>query len=300
MTQFKNWLLKESSFGGGGSGGASWDLLYPTSAGDYPYASSSPVKHFFLQWKWDRGTDPDIGRTLYNIDNDDFQKRGYVGIESTTIPDLTDEFWKHKEDDNKSSIKPFKLQDLKWLEIGKTHKETKYHDSKGASKVKVWAGPHGPTNILDDTDLDKIFHDGERQTNRWPTIDTKYMDEEWVMPKHRPIKESVSFKKWMEYGGSGGAATSLMHGGILAPPFTTTNDNMPVRSKYSTANGQSKYEDDTRPRTDKNGNPSTVDSEWLGDKRTPLSKRPRERRSMWIDRNRRGVPTRDDRPDIVY
>lgn len=105
----------------------------------------------------------------------------------------------------------------------------------------------------------------------------------------------LNFKKWLE-----NMSPSSFYGGIVGQgeiPQNPTNSNMPVRSKYSTSDSEKEKEP---PRKDKDGNPSTVDSEWLGKKRIPLSNRPRERKSMWIDRDKRSIPTRDDRPDIVY
>jgi len=295
MVEFKNWLLNEDGFAG--DGGNSWDLLYPTYADDYPYASQVPLDHFWLQWRWERGEQ--LGRILHNIDNDEFQRRGYVSVSSPDMPDAGDGFWVHKEDNNKKgSNKPVYSQDLRWIVQGKTSKDVGVTDHP---ELKKHWSKLGPTGYAPDANLDKIFKDGDRHTHTWPDIDEKYMDTDWVLPQHRSkkqIKEStMNFKQWLE---NGGAATSAMHGGLYGLPYKTTNDNMPVRSKYTTADGIAKFGDDTRPRSDKNGNPSTVDTEWLGKKRTPLTKRPGERKSMWIDKNRRSVPTRDDRPDIVY
>ena len=102
----------------------------------------------------------------------------------------------------------------------------------------------------------------------------------------------MQFRNWLE---SGGAATSLMHGGIYGLPFKTTNDNMPVRSKYTVSSGVPKNDLNLQ----KDGEPTTVDQQWKGKKRT-LSKQPSERKAAWIDKIKKVAPTRNDRPDIVY
>ena len=463
MDGFKDWLLNEDGFGD--SGGNSWDLLYPTRAGDYTRISSSPLDHFFLQWKWRRGEE--LGRVLHNIDNDEFQERGYVSL-SSSIPDEKDEFWKHKEDkSNEGSIKPCFHKDLQWIVQGKTSKDVSMTDHPELNKH--WS-KLGSTGYEADKDLDKIFHDEDRHTHKWPTIDPNYIDADWTLPEHQPkresvleegdflgsgfhvyptiapdwnqaqdstkkiklvkdrwqeeephlkfhnidldsinkipfksvnsrnmpdigdgfwkhkpdnneegsvkiedspdmdsygiaphadelldvdhgqktthpfgnqsteqpdhrlgkifgdtpsgkfpeieekyadadwtlpkhqskVEESVGFKQWFEFSGSTAAMANVMHGGIQTTGMSITNDNMPVRSKYSTADGASNFGSKSPPRKDKKGNPSTVDSEWLGKKRSPLSKHPKERKSMWIDRDKRNITTRDDRPDIVY
>ena len=186
--KFRDWLLNEHF----GDGGSSWDLLYPTTGGDYADVNNNPLSHFWLQWKWDRGTDPDIGRTLHNIDNDDFQKRGYASVSSNSMPDVGDGFWEHKPDDGtQSSIKPYRLPELKWVVMGKTSKETKFLPRDRAGKVKIWAGHDGATSVCDDTNLDDIFHDEDRQTHCWPSVDEKYMDSDWALPRHR----AKSFKE---------------------------------------------------------------------------------------------------------
>lgn len=285
MTEFKEWLLNEDGFAD--AGGNSWDVLYPTYADDYPHVSAAPLDHFFLQRRWNRGED--LGRVLHNIDNDEFQKRGYVGISSPTMPDTGDCFWKHKPDKtNEGSTKPYKQQDLRWIIIGKTSKDTK--DTDNPKSKKIWS-KFGSTKYEPDTNLNQIFHDEDMHTHKWPTIDPNYIDANWVLPKHKPkLEESMNFKNWLE---------DVMHGGIVGLPHNVTNSTMPVRSKYTTSDSKVGNEL-SHPRKDKNGNPSTVDSEWLGKKRIPLSKHPKERKSMWIDRDKRSIPTRDDRPDTIY
>lgn len=94
----------------------------------------------------------------------------------------------------------------------------------------------------------------------------------------------MRFKDFLEDG----AATSLMHGGLYGLPFRTTNNNMPgIRSKYATKDGlpKEKIEDPSIP------------PEQLFGFRSPNA---RKAAPKTIDRERRRVPMRDDRPDIVY
>ena len=122
-------LFLEDGFDG--PGGTSWDILYPSTAGDYVDAASGPREHSFLQWKWNRGLDRRVGRRpLYNIDNDEFQKRTYVTIESPTAPDTSDGFWQHKEDTGESYLKVKKVNNLIRMGYGK--------DSNDVKEIEGW------------------------------------------------------------------------------------------------------------------------------------------------------------------
>jgi len=264
-----------------GDGGSSWDLLYPTTAGDYADVNNNPLQHFWLQWKWDRGTEPDIGRTLHNIDNDKFQKIGYNSLASTSMPDTKDGFWKHKPDDgSKGSLQPYHLEDLRWVAIGKTSKDTKFVDKDSAGKIKIWSGL-GPTSTVDDTNLDDIFHDEDTHTHSWPSVNTKYMDEDWTKPEHRS-----SFKEWfVEYGLASGAAGGLPWSGHASDG--ETNRTMPVASKWVTKDGQNKGDDpDDMPDPDAS----------FGYKGRPKDKKRRKR----TIHNRNIKPRRIDVSDIIY
>lgn len=70
-----------------------WDLVYPTTAGDYVGAVSNPKKFWWMQWEWERGAE--IGRPLDNIDRG-VLRRQYVSLNSKTAPD--DQTWRHKPD----------------------------------------------------------------------------------------------------------------------------------------------------------------------------------------------------------
>lgn len=93
----------------------------------------------------------------------------------------------------------------------------------------------------------------------------------------------MRFKQWLiqiEGMGGGGAATSMMHGGISGLPGSALNTNMPVQSKISTKDGCDKMQPD--------GADDKIDPDKLfnfrshGDKKAAA-----ERRSQWIDMNRR-------------
>jgi|APSaa5957512535_1039671.scaffolds.fasta_scaffold28798_4 hypothetical protein len=276
--KFKEWLINEDGFGGGSGGGSSWDLLYPTIAGDYASAVSEPLEHYFLQWKWDRGTDPDIGRVLHNIKNDDFQRVDYSSVESTTMPDAGEGFWKHKEDDgSKSSTKPYRLPELKWLCMGETSKDTKYVDMENAGKIKIWSGAGGPTSIHDDTDLDQIFHDEDRHSHKWPTINPEYMDSEWT----KKFEAYVA-----EYGLASGGAAGLPWSGHSSDG--ETNRTMNVASKW----------------TSKDGKNNSVDQEVMPDPDIAFGYkgRPKDKKKRLkdINRNRNIKPKRIDVSDIIY
>ena len=183
--KFRDWLINEEF----GDGGVSWDLLYPTTAGDYMNVNADPREHFGLQWKWNRGTDPDIGRVLHNIDNEAFQKIGYVGIESPTMPS-GDKPWKHKVDDSSdSSIKPYFIPTLKWTVVGKTSEETQFLDRDEKANVVIWP-TFGATDVLDDSNLDAIFHDEDSHSHKWPNINPEYMDAEWTKKFEAYVSDS--------------------------------------------------------------------------------------------------------------
>lgn len=109
--RFKEWLLSEAV-----DDDSWWDLIYPSKAGDYP--RDKPREHWYFQWKLKRGEE--IGRPVYNIDNPEFQARGYTSIESRSAPPATGGFWQHKPDDNaKGDLEPVYVDSLKILGVSK-------------------------------------------------------------------------------------------------------------------------------------------------------------------------------------
>jgi len=273
--KFKQWLLNEDGFAD--AGGNSWDLLYPTRACDYNDVVRAPLDHFWLQFRWDRGLE--LGRKLINIDNAEFQKRGYTSIESSTAPSGGDSGgWKHKQDSGKSSVKVVKLPSLYWLATGKTSEQTKALPS-GAT-LRLWQGAGGSTGYEPDCNLRSIF--GDDGSGRWPEVDEKYMD--------APFKKK--YEKYEEYGGGGGAATSLMHGGVSDGIPQSGNANIKgIRSKWNA--DEAGPEDDQemeflRKRGYGFGFRSFIDGE-----------RAAERKGKGINTDK-GAPSRNDRPDIIY
>jgi hypothetical protein len=104
--EFKQWLSESEGSGQEAfadrddDNGNGWDLVYPTSAGDYVYDVKNPKFFWWLQWRWQRGEE--MGRKLHNIDRDIF-KWTYTSPASNSLPD--NDWWAHKEDDGtKSSL----------------------------------------------------------------------------------------------------------------------------------------------------------------------------------------------------
>ena len=173
MAKFREWLVNDGLLtedGFAGAGGNSWDVLYPTYADDYAHVAAAPLDHQWLQWKWSRGLE--LGRKLVNIDNEEFQKRGYVGIESRDMPSAGDKGWKHKKDDGRGSAQPYKIDNLLKIAIGKTSNQTKLIDWD--NDFRSWTAYGGSTEYEPDCDLRSIF--GDDHEHKWPEIDEKYMD----------------------------------------------------------------------------------------------------------------------------
>jgi hypothetical protein len=124
----------------------------------------------WLQFRWDRGLE--LGRTLDNIDNAEFQKRGYVGIESTDMPPAGEGGWKHKPDSGKSSVRPYEMDRMKWIAIGKTADQTQ--GLEAGTQARLWTGAGGSTGYEPDVDLPSIF--GDDGSGKFPEVDEKYMD----------------------------------------------------------------------------------------------------------------------------
>ena len=143
--RFKDWLVLED-FDANDSDQIG-DLFYPTNAGDYAYAANDPGEHWWLQWKW--AQEQQQGRPFHNIDTKEFEKRGYVAVQSTSLPDGP---WKNKKDQG-SSVEIKKLDDLGPLKIGKNSKDRKYIKTKGV--MVQWTLP-----------LEKMF--GDEPSGKWP------------------------------------------------------------------------------------------------------------------------------------
>lgn len=141
---FKAWLIKED-FAATDSD-LTGDAMYPTSAGDYAYAANSPTEHSWLQWKWDQ--ERKQGRKFYNINQKEFEKRGYLTMKSITMPEKE---WKHQKD-SRPNLKPVKISDLNQLSIGKNSKNKPVLTSK---KMLQWVLP-----------LDQMF--GDKTSGKWP------------------------------------------------------------------------------------------------------------------------------------
>jgi hypothetical protein len=260
--KFKNWLLNEDGFAG--AGGNSWDVLYPTYADDYPHVAGAPLDHMWLQFRWDRGME--LGRRLINIDNKEFQKRGYTSIESTTAPPAGDnKKWKHKTDDGtKSSMRVVTMDRLPWLADGKSADQTKALDK--STTYRNWTGAGGSTGYEADCDLNDIFHD--EPEHKWPEIDEKYMD--------------APFKKQYEHA----FAEFMMSGGgfdVSTPFGGPTNANIPgIRSKWA-AKDTGKPEEKKKPKTADFG----------------FERRPREKPRLSAIDKKKGRLLRVDRPDMA-
>jgi hypothetical protein len=148
MGKFKFWLLTEDIANDLDVMG---NLFYPTTAGDYMYAVSEPIEHWWLQWKWNEAKHK-LGRKFYNIDTEDFEKRDYVAIQSEDMPDAGDGFWKHRPDKDKPAISVKRHCDL-MLKIGKNSKNIKKLDGV---LMKVFVKP-----------LEDIFKD--KPSGKWPS-----------------------------------------------------------------------------------------------------------------------------------
>lgn len=149
---FKEWLIKED-FGATDSD-LTGDAMYPTNAGDYAYAANNPVEHSWLQWKWDQ--EKKQGRKFHNIDQKEFEKRGYATLHSITMPDKE---WKHSSD-KRPNMKLEKISDLDLIGIGKKSSDK---PTLGAKAMVQWYYP-----------LDKMF--GDKGSGNWPEA---AVDKEW-------------------------------------------------------------------------------------------------------------------------
>lgn len=161
--KFKKWLYNEDS-GMDGPGGEYWDLIYPSTTGNYGRDSSNPKYHWWLQWRLDRGLE--IGRPVHNIDVKDFVNRTYTAVRSTTPPPSTPGFWEHKPDTGKGYLEPIKNVLLHPIGIGPCA------DTCGRIIVGKPLNTHGfkdtfPLHPKGDGELNKLFGD---KAGKWPEI----------------------------------------------------------------------------------------------------------------------------------
>lgn len=289
--EFRDWIIceEESSDEQGGSSrkkfaGIFWDLLYPSSPGDFPQSSSNPRGHLWLQWRLRRGLD--LGRVLHNIDNEELQQRQYTSIESLSAPDGGDDFWKHRDDGDEPNTKIVNNLDLVWIGDGKTSKDSKPIDGYNFDKT---FGPHELWPFY--SDKEKILRDrfGDEASGKWPEVPNDF-DEPWTKKYESNINRdnSMTFLQKYEayineYGGGGGAATSAMHGGIQDLPGSTINNGMPVRSRIMATDRVKE-----KKKGDKDG--EDTPEEMYGFKNWLDKKRSRESGQKDIHNKRRGGP----------
>lgn len=101
----------------------------------------------------------------------------------------------------------------------------------------------------------------------------------------------MRFKAWLE--SNGGAATSIMHGGVQDLPGERLNYNLPVRSKISTKDGSDRAGTDD---ADGRKGPDSV----FGFRSPEDRKASAERRANYIDKNRKRIPMERIPPDTIY
>jgi hypothetical protein len=147
MMTFKEWLLLEDM--SAGDDDLTGDLFYPTQAGDYVYATNDPHEHRWLQWKWDQ--ERKQGRKFHNIDQQEFEKRGYSNVHSPLMPEAGSGHWKHRANERKT------------LEVEKHDDLMQY----GCWKNSKTPNPlHGNVMIQVTNPLDRIFKD--KTSGKWP------------------------------------------------------------------------------------------------------------------------------------
>lgn len=157
--RFKDWLIEEEYAGlvAIPNAGHGWDVIYPTTAGEYPRAVSASTTFWWLRWEWRRGQE--IGRKLYNIDFKELDSLPYLSVQSNTMPD--DTWWSHTEDMGKSNITIHKDSDLNV--IGYSGGPDKPMVISNAEKPVPTHGMPDPEGPLPSIDLDHLF--GDSPTN---------------------------------------------------------------------------------------------------------------------------------------
>lgn len=150
--RFKHWLLTEDFHASDSD--LTGDAMLPTNAGDYAYANNSPVEHNWLQWKWDQ--EKKQGRSFHNIDVDEFIKRGYVSVQSMSMPDKR---WRHRNDSS-PNLAVMPSEDLTQIGVGKDSKQIQFIQPK---TMIQWVLP-----------LDQMFKD--KPSGKWQSAaeDTRW------------------------------------------------------------------------------------------------------------------------------
>ena len=94
--KFKEWLLTEDLSADSGSNWFYGNQLLPSDAYDGSQSFKEPAEMKFLQRRWT--LEKGLGRKFYNIPVDDFEKKKFTSVYSSSMPDTGDGFWQHKPD----------------------------------------------------------------------------------------------------------------------------------------------------------------------------------------------------------
>lgn len=94
--RFKQFLLNEDLSADDGSHWFYGSQLFPSDAYDWPEAYPSPAEMKFLLARWDK--EKKLGRKFINIDQKNASKQKFTSVYSATMPDSSNEPWKHKSD----------------------------------------------------------------------------------------------------------------------------------------------------------------------------------------------------------
>jgi len=160
MAKFKDWLITEDDT----DDGSNWfygNSLYPTDADDWQYDISNPQNYLFLQSRWKKERD-EWGRKFHGLDPSKTIKGKFTSVYSKTMPDLSDNGWKHN---------PKEKSDL---EIDKNAEILIIADRKNNAKVNSVSNKSN--NLIDRTEeLNKTF--GEFKPCMWQ-LPTNF-DEPW-------------------------------------------------------------------------------------------------------------------------
>jgi len=96
--RFSEWLFSEASLGGGDPGSA-WffgNYLLPSDAFDWAQAASEPAELKFVDARWK--LEKEQGRKFLNLDLPKVNRQKFVSVYSNTMPDGSEEGWKHRPD----------------------------------------------------------------------------------------------------------------------------------------------------------------------------------------------------------
>lgn len=175
--RFKQFLLnEESSFADSGSDWFYGNMLFPSDAGDWPYAQPYPSDFTLLQSRWQKERD-EWGRKFYNLDVDKVLKTKYTAVYSNTMPDADGGFWKHDPTDRPN----LKIDNDAKLEV------------IGVSKrADVSSIIYKSNDLIDDTDkLNKTFGELKPTYYDLPTnFDEPWNDKQGTTKmKYKPKKK---------------------------------------------------------------------------------------------------------------